>query len=246
MSMPLDTAAPARAYFPIFLALRGAPVLVVGGSSEAFAKVEGLRAARVQVRVVAKAAGEQISALHAAGAIELRRRAFEVSDLDGVRLCFVALDDATAAARVVAAARRHGVLVNAVDRPQLCDFVMPAVVERGPVRIAISTGGLSPALAQHLRARIEAAVPMAYGALARFCGAWRKRVAAQLCDRTSRQRFWQSVVRGVEAQAVLAGDEAKAEQLLHARLDRAKRGGATSPRALALGGAEAGMTWPQH
>ena len=239
-TLPPDPSVPEPAFFPIFLALRDTPVLVVGGSIEAFAKVEALRRAGGRVRVVANAVCEEIAALHAAVLIELRRKHFEASDLEGVRLCFVALEDAAAAARVVAAAHRHGVLVNAVDRPDLCDFVMPAVVERGPVRVAISTGGLSPALARELRARIEAAVPVAYGGLARLCGAWRKRVAAQLRDRTSRRRFWEAVIRGAEADAVLAGDEAKAERLLETRLGDAERGAMHSTAAVALVGAGQG------
>lgn len=240
-TLPPDPSVPEPAYFPIFLALRDAPVVVVGGSIEAFAKVAALRRAGGRVRLVATEVCEEIAALHAAALIELRRRDFESTDLEGAWLCFVALEDALAAARVVAVARRRGVLVNAVDRPHLCDFVMPAMVERGPVRVAISTGGLSPALARELRARIEAAVPVAYGGLARLCGAWRKRVAAQLRDRTLRRRFWEAVIRGAEADAVLGGDEAKAERLLETRLGEAERGGAMhSSAAVALVGAGQG------
>jgi len=123
----------------------------------------------------------------------------------------------------------------------LCDFIAPAVVERGAVRIAISTGGLSPALARDLRARIEAAVPPGYALLARFCGAWRARVAERLGRRELRRRFWQAVLAGGEAEAALAGDAATADRLIATRLGQAALSGETGARgAVALVGAGSG------
>jgi uroporphyrin-III C-methyltransferase / precorrin-2 dehydrogenase / sirohydrochlorin ferrochelatase len=229
MSTPMprpSRSAREAAYFPIFLALRGAPVLVVGGGMEAFAKAEALCNAGALVTVVGDAVCDDIVSLHASGLVALQRRSFEPSDLDHMRLCIVAQEDSNSAAHVAAAARRRGVLVNAVDRPELCDFIMPAVVERGPVRIAISTGGLAPALSRDLRARIDAVVPPAYARLARFCGAWRHEVSARLHDHSLRRRFWEVVLSGAEADAVLAGEEAAAAGLLAARLREVERSGA--------------------
>jgi uroporphyrin-III C-methyltransferase / precorrin-2 dehydrogenase / sirohydrochlorin ferrochelatase len=238
---PEGAAAGEPAYFPIFLDLGEAPVLVVGGGSEAKAKAEALTRAGARVTVIATQACPGIAALAAARALNLRRRDFAESDLEGMRLCIVALADPAATAAITAAARGRGVLVNAVDRPGLSDFIVPAVVERGPVRIAISTGGSSPALARDLRARIEAAVPTGYARLARFCARWRARAAARLRRRELRRQFWQAVLAGGEADAALAGDTAAADRLIAARLGAAAQSGETGPRgAVALVGAGPG------
>jgi uroporphyrin-III C-methyltransferase/precorrin-2 dehydrogenase/sirohydrochlorin ferrochelatase len=213
-----ETAAGDPGYFPLFLDLRDKPVLVVGGNSEAAAKAEALCRAGARVTVVAAEVSIAIAARASCGDLVWHRRAFRPADLDGMRLAIVATEDDALAREAVLAARHRGVLVNAVDRPALSDAIMPAVVERGPLRIAISTGGLAPALARDLRARIEAAVPAGYGRLARFCGAWRSRVAARLATRDERQRFWTAVLRGAEARAVLADDETTAGRLIAARL----------------------------
>jgi len=204
MPMPLE-AVPTP--FPVFLDLAGADVLVVGGGDAAAAKCRLLRPAGATIRVVDPAPEPGIESLAAEGQILLLRRAFAPGDLDGVRLCYVALDDAAEAGAVVAEARRRGVLVNAVDRPMLCDFTTPAMVQRGPVAIAIGTAGLAPALARDLRARIEAAVPSAFGALASFCARWRDRVAAALPDRDRRRRFWDEVLDGAETAAILERED---------------------------------------
>lgn len=219
MPMPLQ---PDAALFPIFLSLSGARVIVVGGGEAALAKVRLLCRSGAALIVVDHAPHDEIAELAEAGRLELRRRGFVAGDLEGARLCYAALDDVDEAASVVAEARRSGVLVNAVDRPTLCDFMTPAIVERGLLTIAISTGGAAPALARELRARVEAAVPPAYGALASFCGRWRARVAKVLDGAERRRRFWTAVVGGDEAAAVLAGDEASAEALIAGRLARAR------------------------
>ena len=143
--------------FTVFLDLVDAPVLVVGGGDAAMAKCRLLLPAGAAVRVVEPAPERALEDLAEEGRVALLRRAFAPADLDGVRLCCVALEDAEEAAGVVAEARRRGVLVNAVDRPALCDFATPAMLRRGQVAIAIGTGGIAPALARDLRARIEAA-----------------------------------------------------------------------------------------
>lgn len=221
-------------YFPIFLALRDVPVLVVCGGDDAVAKVEALRRAGARVTVVAAVACDAITSLATAGELVLQQRAFIASDLDGVRLCVVAVEDAIIAKQIVSVARRRGVLVNAVDRPVLCDFIIPAVVERGPLRIAISTNGLAPALARELRRRIDAAVPMAFGELARFCGTWRTRVMTQLRERDTRRRFWESVLNGAEAEAILAGNDAAAARMIEKRLNDSARRGDIAPRDQAV------------
>ena len=225
--MPTCTETPAG--FPIVLDLAGQLVLVVGGGEAAAAKCRLLAPSGARIRVVDPAPSPDLAGLAQDGIVTLARRRFEPHDLDHVRLCYVALDDADEAAAVVAVARARGVLVNAVDRPALCDFATPAMVRRGPITIAIATGGTAPALARNLRARIEAAIPAAFGTLAALCGAWRGRVAATLDDPVQRRRFWDAVLDGAPAAAVLRGDAAAAGLAMQAALNAAAAGRATAP-----------------
>lgn len=215
--------------FPIFLRLDGRRVLVVGGGDEAAAKVRLLLPTGAAVVVVASEACDALSGLVEEGCIELRRRDFIASDLDGARLCIIALPDAERAASIAADADAAGVWVNVVDQPELCGFTVPAIVDRAPVTVAIGTGGAAPSLARDLRTRIELAVPPGVAVLASVCRDWRHVVAATVPDRTMRRRFWDDVMNGPEAQAALDGDRAEAERLLAARLagDTQARGRAT-------------------
>ena len=221
--------------FPIMVDLSGLRVLVVGGGEAAAAKCRLLLASGAAIHVVDQSPEYELEALAEANAIDLARRAFDPADLDGARLCYVALDDAGAAASVVAHARARGVLVNAVDRPALCDFTTPSIVRRGPIAIAIATDGAAPALARNLRARIEAAVPAGFGTLAALCGAWRGRVAAVLADRLQRRRFWDAVLEGPVANAAMRGNKADADQAMQAALDAAASDRPTTGRATLVG-----------
>ncbi len=207
--------------FPLFLDLEGACVLVVGGGDAAVAKLRLLLASGAVPRVVGPAPSEDLTALAEERGFALHRREFQPDDLEGARLCYVALDKGAEA--VVAAARRCGVPVNAVDQPALCDFTTPAIVQRGRIAIAISTSGVAPALARAVRAQIEAAIPQGYGALAAFCGKWRAR-AAEAFGRDERRRFWDAVLGGPEAAAVLRGSEAEADALMRERLATRRTG----------------------
>ena len=205
--------------FPIFLSLADSGVLIVGGGEMAVAKLRLLRPTGARIVVVALSpSAEMMVAIEDAGA-ELRHRDFIESDLDDMRLCFVALDEVEATARIVGRARSRGILVNAVDRPALCDFTVPAVVDRAPVTIAISTGGAAPALARDLRRRIETIIPSAYGRLATICRRWRERVATAVPDPARRRRLWDSVLD--DAEAMLAASEAEAEERISRALDAA-------------------------
>ncbi|MCO6418456.1 siroheme synthase CysG [Siccirubricoccus sp. KC 17139] len=218
MPMPPQPEAAAAMPFPIFLDLTGQGALVVGGGEEAAAKCRLLLPTGAVIRAVASVPGAALEELAAAGGIMLLRRAFAPEDLDGVRLCYVAVEDAKEAAVVVAEARRRGVLVNAVGRPTLCDFTTPAMLQCGPGSIAIGTEGAAPALARDLRTRIEAAVPSAFGTLAAFCARWRDHVTAALPDRDRRRRLWDDVPEGEEAAILERGDAEGADAAMAARL----------------------------
>jgi uroporphyrin-III C-methyltransferase/precorrin-2 dehydrogenase/sirohydrochlorin ferrochelatase len=224
MSEPLRTD---PSSFPIFLRLHGKRVLVVGGDEGAVAKVRLLLPTGAAAVVIACEPCEALTELAGAGRIVLHQRNFVSSDLEGTHLCIVA--DAISAETIAAEAVAAGVWVNVVDRPEMSDFTVPAIVDRAPVTVAIGTDGAAPSLARDLRTRIELAVPPGVATLAAICRDWRPVVAAALPDRMRRQRFWATIIDGAEAQAALDGDRAEAERLLASRLAAARSNHQTRP-----------------
>lgn len=136
--------------YPVYLDLRDVPVLVVGAGPVAARKVAGLAAAGARVTVVAP---EVSAALDRSSVVALHERAFEPGDLDGMRLVVTATGRSDVDAAVAAAATAAGIWVNAADQPEDCSFILPAIARNGPLSIAVSTGGTSPALARRLRDR---------------------------------------------------------------------------------------------
>ena len=171
--------------------------------------------------------------LAAEGRIDLHERPFAAADLDGTRICIVALEDEGETAPIAAGARAAGVLANAVDKPAHCDFIVPAIVDRAPVTVAIGTGGAAPALARDLRARVEAAVPAGTATLAALCKRFREEVARAIPGREARRRFWDAVMEGPEAAAAMDGDETRAAALLQERMEATASGRVPRPRGRA-------------
>lgn len=149
-------------HFPAFLDLAGKRVLVAGGGPVAARKAREL--ARCGARVVLVA--PRVCAQARRWAWRVARREFRPADVRGAALVVSAVDDASVSARVARACRRRGVWSNAADRPRLCDFISPAVLRRGRITVAVSTGGASPALARVLRRRLEPALTAADSRLA--------------------------------------------------------------------------------
>lgn len=147
------------ALFPIFLKLDGRPCLVVGAGNVALEKISSLLQADAVIRVVAPKACRAVENLAAEGRITLERRGFEEADLQGQSLVVTATDSRAVNHAVYLAAQRRGLLCNSVDDPPNCDYYFASIVQRGPLQIAISTAGESPALAQRLRREIDAQLP---------------------------------------------------------------------------------------
>ncbi len=208
--------------FPIFLTLTDRRALVVGGGEPAARKVELLLSAGARVSLVADTVVGDLAALITEGRISWAGRAFDEADLDGVSLVIVAGDDMALATAVSQAGQRRGLPVNVVDRPALSSFIMPAIVDRAPVTIAISPGGTAPALARRIRAEIERALPAALGRLARFAEIFRGQVRRTLDSPRERRRFWDRVFAGRIGELALAGDEIAARRELIRLLDSAR------------------------
>jgi siroheme synthase-like protein len=181
-------------YYPITLNLKNRRCVVVGGGAVAQRKVGELLMAEARVVVVAPEVTADLRQLATDNRLEWRVRVVEADDMAGASLVIAAINDSAANARVWKAAQAHGALVNAVDDPPNRDFITPAIVRRPDVTIAISTGGKSPALAAHLRRRLEGVVGPEYGLLAGLLGSLWERVMAELPDPAQRAAFWQSLV----------------------------------------------------
>lgn len=199
-------------HLPLFFDLTGRKVVVVGH---------------------APAADRRADLAHSAGAKVVRPSAdvAEAADFRGAAAAFIAtgtLEGDTAAQRIAKAA---GVPVNVADRPALCDFILPAIVDRDGVVVAISTGGASPTLASILRGRIEASLPERIGALAKLARTFRAQANALIADPARRRGFWRHLVDGPAARLALAGDEAGARRVALGELDAVRR--RTSPVGIA-------------
>jgi uroporphyrin-III C-methyltransferase/precorrin-2 dehydrogenase/sirohydrochlorin ferrochelatase len=226
-------------YFPIFLDLGNQTVLVVGGGEAALQKLRLLCRTPADIHVVAMAPCPGIEALAETHAVRLSRRAFATRDIVGCRLAFAATGDAAELAHVAAAARAAAVPLNAVDRPLLCDFLTPAIVDRDPLVVAIGSEGAAPVLARLTKARIEALLPARLGALARFAQGLRSRVAAALPAGRVRRRFWDLFFSGETARRFLAGDVRGAEAAILRVVEEAA-GMSTAPGRVSLVGAGPG------
>ena len=205
--------------FPAFLDLREKPVVVVGGGAVAERKVKSLLRCGARVTVVAPEVTDRLASLAHEGTLAHRVKRFDESDLHGARMAVAATDDAMVNENVGRAASDLGVLVNVADDPALSSFLMGAAVERGPVQVAISTSGTSPALARRLRARIEGAVPDGFGTLAALAGRFRAEAIRRLPDPRARRRFWERVMEGPIAALALEGRETEARDALQRELN---------------------------
>jgi precorrin-2 dehydrogenase/sirohydrochlorin ferrochelatase len=197
-------------FYPLFLDLRDKPVLLVGGGVVAERKTHALFEAGARVTLVAPEITPALRKLEESGAIRVLERRFLESDLDGAVLVISATDDVVVQVQVAAAARARGVLVNTVDQPPLCDFIVPAVVRRGDVIVAISTSGKSPALAAALRAKLDSIITEDTARAARVLGEIRNEVHARFPDPELRKRAFERVINSGFLDWVAECDDAKA------------------------------------
>ncbi len=203
--------------FPAFIDLANRRTVILGGGEAALAKA----------RLVVAAGGAPVliwpeiaSALRAelAGRAELVEASPARADLAGAALVFVAVDDAETAARWARTAKSEGALVNVVDRAELCDFLTPAIVDRGALTVAISTGGAGPVFARSIREKIEALIPARTDALLELAARCRDTVKAKIAA-PARRRFWEEFFRGAVAERALAGDDDGARALALGAVD---------------------------
>jgi len=219
---------------PIFLNVKDRPCLVVGGGEVAHRKASVLVNAGATVKVVAPELSGAFDGMP--GIMHVTER-FQPSHLDGAALVIAATDDSIVNQDVSRLARARNIPVNVVDNPGLCTFIMPSILDRSPLMVAFSSGGASPMLGRILRGKLEALIPQGYGRLAEFSARFRSIVKARIADTRKRRVFWETVLEGVVAEKVLAGDETGAETLLFGLLEN---GGAQQTGEIYLVGAGPG------
>lgn len=207
-------------HFPVFLDLKGQPCLVIGGGGVAARKIRLLLDAGARVWVAAERVDGEVAAWVEDGAVDHLANAYSPALLDEVVLVFAATDDEALNRRISTDCRARRLPVNVVDNKALCSFIMPAIVDRAPVTLAISSGGDAPVLARQLRARLESTIPSRLGELAALAGEYRERVKREISDPIMRRRFWEQVLDGAAAERALAGDSAGAKTLLETELTR--------------------------
>jgi uroporphyrin-III C-methyltransferase / precorrin-2 dehydrogenase / sirohydrochlorin ferrochelatase len=210
-------------FLPIFLSVRNRLAVIVGGGAVAARKADLLLQAGASVRVVAPALASELAVLRDSGRIEYRAELFAPAVLDGAVVVIAATNQPAVNAAVAAAAKARGIPVNAVDDLEHSSFILPAIVDRSPIVVAVGTSGNSPVLARIVRERIEALLPPTLGRLAAFAGRWRRRVARGLATVLQRRHFWERVLSGPVASHVLEGREALAEFEFRRELKRSRR-----------------------
>jgi len=193
------------AYFPLFLDVAGRRCLVVGGGPIGERKARSLLDCGARVVVVSPALTLSLASLVEAGRVEHRARAFRRADVVGCRLVIAATGRPAVDRRVAEAARRRRVLVNAVDRPAWCDVILPSVLRRGELQIAVSTGGRSPALARDIRRQLEPWFGEELAALVERAGRERARARVRARTAAARARAGERVARRALARTRLMG-----------------------------------------
>jgi uroporphyrin-III C-methyltransferase/precorrin-2 dehydrogenase/sirohydrochlorin ferrochelatase len=206
-------------FLPIFLNIRDQQCLIVGGGATATRKTHLLLSAGAQVTVIAPDITPQLAQWVSEARITHHARAFTAADLKQCRLAMAATNDKAVNTQVSVWAQQQGIPVNVADQPQLCNFIMPSIIDRSPVQIAVSTGGASPVLARLLRARLETLVPATYGQLADFVARFRDKVKQQLAF-NERRGFWETVLQGPIAEMLLSGHTQAATKALEALLEK--------------------------
>jgi uroporphyrin-III C-methyltransferase/precorrin-2 dehydrogenase/sirohydrochlorin ferrochelatase len=208
-------------YLPVFMNVRQQRCLLVGAGEVASRKAALLTRCGAYLVVVAPLVRDEVAELVKTYQGEIHVRPFCDSDLDDVVLVVAATDNDDVNRHVSALARTKKLLVNVVDQTDLCSFIVPAIVDRSPVVVAISTGGSSPVLTRQLKEKIDIMLPAAYGRLAFVLGSLRDQVKISVSSFGKRTRFWEKLLSGPMPEMVLAGREAEAMRIFEETLANA-------------------------
>lgn len=216
-------------HLPIFLNVSGKRTLIVGNGVSAARKADLLLRAGSDLTIVTPELGEELSQLLESYSFKHQATGLASGDLKGCMIVFGCDRDDSVNQNLRELAHAAGIPVNVSDKTEDCDFIMPAVVDRTPLLIAISSGGTSPLLVRMLKARFETTIPAAYGRLAEFAGSYRDRIKELIPNMTRRRRFWEAMVSGPVAEHLFSSQHEQAESLMESHLEEAALAGDQPP-----------------
>ena len=205
--------------FPLFFKLEDRKVLIVGGGDVALRKADLLSRAGASITVVATDICDELQALLQDDKHQLIYEQYNKKYMAGARVIIAGTDDEALNHQIHADATELNIPVNVVDTPPLCDFIFPAIVDRNPIVIGISSNGKAQVLARLLRARLETLIPQGYGKLAKLAGDFRAEVKTKIPTLTGRRQFWERAFEGQVSELMFAGNETQAASQLQADLD---------------------------
>lgn len=207
--------------FPLFFKLTNQPVLIVGGGEVAQRKADLLSRAGACITILAPQISQEIHQLLSDERHTLITAHYDKKYIDGKRIVIAGTDDEALNHQVHADCKALNIPVNVVDTPPLCDFIFPAIVDRNPIVIGISSNGKAPVLARLTRARLETLIPQGYGKLAKLAGDMRDEVKSKIPTLTGRRQFWEKAFEGKVSELMFAGRSVEAEQALKQQLEQA-------------------------
>ncbi|WP_261843735.1 siroheme synthase CysG [Aliamphritea ceti] len=223
-------------FLPIFYNLQDQRCLLVGGGDVALRKASLLVSAGARLCVVAPQLCPDLESLVQQQGGEHCPAEYCSAHLKGVVLVISAIEDQHVDEQVSADAKQLGLPVNVVDKPALSNFIIPAVIDRSPIVMAVSSGGQSPVLARLLRGKLESMIPASYGRLGQLAGRFREQVKARFSTLNQRRVFWESVLQGPVAEMMFAGKDRQAESLLEQALENADTGRSDTGEVYLVGG----------
>ena len=209
-------------FLPIFMNVRGENCLVIGGGKIASRKVFMLIRAGASVTVVSPKLCQDLTIRKNEGEITHIDREFADGDLGNCKIVIAATNIEAVNVQVSELAKSKGIPVNVVDAPHLCSFIVPSIIDRNPVQIAISTGGASPVLARLLRSRLETFIPSSYGRLAKLLESFREKVKTKFSNTDEIRTFWEGILEGPVAENLIAGKDKLARELLETAVENAE------------------------
>lgn len=207
-------------FIPLFLRSSAeTPALIVGGGTVAAAKAEALASVGAHVEIVAESVSESLFSFCAQHGFKVTKARYQAEFLSGHAFVVSATDDDVLNAQVASDCHARGILVNVVDCPDLCDFIFPALIRRGPLQIAVSTSGISPVLARLIKHKIEQAVPATFERLIHFMDEKKAVMRSAFRSIQPRRLFYEKIIRGPIAEDVLEGNGKRADDLFHSALE---------------------------
>jgi len=210
-------------HLPIFINVRQNPCLVIGGGDIALRKINLLIKAQAKVDCLSPLFCEGITNLSQNGDVNLIQKRFESDDIKDYAIIIASTDDSSVNALISKSAKKARIPVNVVDSPELSSFIMPSIVDRSPIIIAVSSAGRAPVLARIIRAKLETVIPSAYGVLAEIAGEYRQKVKDRFSKIKDRRAFWESIFSGVIAEKVFSGRINEAKDDIEKQLKQASQ-----------------------